>query len=139
MLSPEEQIDAIVLESLDEIGRDLVFAIQLEISDLYPPSSAPATPPHLRSGNLQRGMNYTVDQFHDGYTLTIVSSAEYSQYLRDGTGKMAARDFMGDAATARYADYVVQRLQAAFYSTGDGPSIDPGASTATPSLEGQAA
>lgn len=112
MATPEEQISAIVTAGLEAAGQDVVSVIQYEINEAYPPASEPGTPPHLRTGVLQAGIRSQVDQFHDGITLSIISDAFYSQFLRDGTSRrLAPRDFFGDAAVQRYLPLIIQSLQ----------------------------
>lgn len=111
MDTPEEQIRAIVLAGFQQAGAAITDVIKYEINEAYPPASEPSTPPHLRTGNLQAGIHFVVDDFHDGPTLTIISEAFYSQFLALGTKKMAARDFFGDAAVERYMPVIVQALQ----------------------------
>ncbi len=114
MLSPEEQIAAITLAAVEEAGPILVNEVRQEISRAYPPSSEPGTPPHLRTGDLALGIRSSVDRFWDGVTLTLISEAPYSIYLRDGTERAAPRDFMGDEAAQRYTPIVVDILQKHF-------------------------
>lgn len=111
MATPEEQISAIVTAGLEAAGQDVVSVIQYEINEAYPPASEPGTPPHLRTGVLQAGIRSQVDEFHDGITLSLISDAFYSKFLRDGTSKMSARDFFGDAAVQRYLPLIIQSLQ----------------------------
>lgn len=107
----EEEILARIVAAMDLAGADVWLAITDEISAAYPPASAPGTPPHKRSGKLQSEVTWRVDP--DG-TLTMISPTPYAGYLRDGTGAMAARDFMGDDAAARYEPLVYDRLRKAF-------------------------
>lgn len=104
-MTPEEQGRAILTAAFNAIGSDIVQVVRDEISTQYPPSSDPDTPPHRRTGNLQNQISFTVDEFHDGVTFNLVSSAFYSGYLRDG------RDFFGQEAIDRYVPIIVQRLQ----------------------------
>lgn len=117
-MTPEEQGRALISAGMDIAGRELVQIVQYEINEAYPPASAPYNPPHLRTGNLQAGITYAVDEFHDGVTLNLISEMFYSSYLRDGTSKMDRRDFMGSEAADRYVPYVVQILQNQFASGG---------------------
>jgi hypothetical protein len=114
MLSPEEQISAITRAAFEEAGPILVNEVRQEISRAYPPSSDPGTPPHLRTGDLALGVRSSVDTFWTGVTLTLISEAEYSIYLRDGSSRMEKRDYMGDEAAQRYAPIVVDILQKHF-------------------------
>lgn len=95
-LSPEEQLRTRIRKVLEQEGEKLVQYYQDAISDPYPPSSEPATRPHRRTGDLKSGIHYQVDEFADGQTLTIISDADYSIYLRDGTSRMEPRNFMGE-------------------------------------------
>lgn len=113
-MSPEEQIAAITRAAFEEAGLVLVNEVRQEISRAYPPSSEANTPPHLRTGDLALGMRSSVDTFWNGVTLTLISEAEYSIWLRDGSNVAAARDFMGDAAAQRYTPIVVDILQKHF-------------------------
>lgn len=99
---------------MEEAGKETVDEIRQKISRTFPPSSDPATPPHLRTGDLALGIHHSVDAFHDNVILTIVSDAEYSIFLRDGTDRMAARDFFGDNDVQLLEQISVRNLQAAF-------------------------
>lgn len=114
MLSPEEQIAAIATAAMTAAGEECVNEIRQKISRTYPPASDPATPPHLRTGDLALGIHSTVDEFHDNVTLNIVSETPYGLFLRDGTSKMAARDYFGDNDYDLVYDTVYRHLQAAF-------------------------
>lgn len=111
MPSPEEQLRAIVSAGFASIAPHVVDIIRYEIDEAYPPASEPGTPPHRRTGNLQNKIRSQVDEFHDGVTLTFISDAFYSRFLRDRTRKMAARDFFGDQAVERYLPIIAQLLQ----------------------------
>lgn len=113
-MSPEDQIARITRAALEEAGSVLVEQVRQEISVAFPPASDPATPPHLRTGDLSAGIRFSVDQFWDGVSLTLISEAPHSIFLRDGTSRMAARDFMGDEAAQRYAPIVVDIIQRHF-------------------------
>lgn len=128
MPTPEEQIDAIVLATLNELGPEIVADIQSEIGTAFPPSSDPGTPPHLRTGDLQGGVFFSVDQFGSEYVLTVTSTAPYSKFLEDGTDRMAARPFMLPALD-KWGPIVTGRLQAAF-SGGGASGAAPPVSTA---------
>lgn len=68
----------------------LVAAIQRSISQPYPPASDPYQPPHLRKGNLYRGIHSFVTP---DLKLVVVSSEPYSSFLEKGTAKMKPRPF----------------------------------------------
>lgn len=125
MPTPEEQIDNIVLRTLNDVGVEMVDDIRIEIGDLWPPSSDPLTPPHLRTGELQRSINYTIVQAGPLYILSIAADTEYAGYLENGTDRMIARPFMGPAL-ARWEPLTVDRLQATFdYGAGGGSIVSP--------------
>lgn len=120
MLSPEEQIAAIATRAMTEAGEEVVNEIRQKISRAYPPSSDPGTPPHLRTGDLALGIHSHVDEFHDNVTLTIVSETPYGLFLRDGTDRMAARDFFGDNDRDLTEQITRRILQTAFTSQASG-------------------
>lgn len=96
----------------ESAGARVTDRIKTEISVAYPPASKPGTPPHRRTGNLQNKTRHTVvTEVNAGQVRLIVeNAAPYGGYLRDGTSRMEARDFMGDAAADRYTDIVVDAI-----------------------------
>ena len=112
-MTPEEQIDAVILSVCHQAGEDMVADIQSEISAAYPPASQPHNPPHRRSGNLHDGISFTLEQTGPVILLIVVSTAFYSRFLEDGTGRMADRSFMGPAQE-RWTPVIYQRFTEAF-------------------------
>lgn len=123
MPTPEEQIDAIVLHALDQLGDEIARGIQEEIQVAYPPASVAGEPPHRRTGNLANLISYTVGQFGSVYVLNVLSEASYSKYLEDGTDRMGARPFMVPALE-KWTPIVISRLQDAFHSSGAAPPVN---------------
>jgi hypothetical protein len=56
-----------------------------------PPSSRPGTPPHRRSGQLQRAAAVKVNPTKG--TIQLLNTAPHAPYLRDGTARMAPRPY----------------------------------------------
>jgi hypothetical protein len=109
-----------IADACEAFGADIVEEIRSEIATSYPPASSPGEPPHRRSGNLIASSGHSVisEVSASRVELTIYNTAPYAVFLRDGTGRMAARDFMGDERLdeymPRFADAVVGALQAKF-------------------------
>lgn len=120
MLSPEEQISAIATAAMESAGKEVVNEIQQRISRTFPPASDPYTPPHLRTGDLALGIHHTVDEFHDGVTLTIISDMFYSSFLHYGTKKMQWRDLFRGNDLLLLVDTTHRVLQTAFTPHGAG-------------------
>lgn len=127
-MSPEEQIDTIVMATFNALAPEVVADIQSEIGVAFPPPSTPGTPPHLRTGELQGGVFFSVDQFGSEYVLTITSTAPYSEHLEHGTSRMVARPFMLPALD-KWGPIITGRLQSAF-SGGAGSGAAPPVNTA---------
>lgn len=117
MESPEAQIANIIDRTLNDLGNDIVGDIREEIGDGWPPASDPLSPPHLRTGELQRSVNYTVTHEGSIWTLTITADIYYAGYLEWGTDRAVARPFM-TPALERWTEPVVARLQEAFDGNG---------------------
>lgn len=90
-----DQIDAMAIDTLTEVGLEMEDDLRDSIDTAYPPASAPGQAPHRRSGALQRAVYSVVDEFVDsGPVLTIGynrSVAPHSEYLTHGTKNMAPR------------------------------------------------
>jgi HK97 gp10 family phage protein len=108
-----EDIDAVIRSVCNQVGGEMAQDIQAEIGDAYPPSSAPSTPPHRRTGDLRQGIVYSVEQEGPITVLSVVSTAFYSGFLEGGTGRMASRPFMGPAQE-RWTPVIFQRFTEAF-------------------------
>jgi hypothetical protein len=96
-MSPEDQIDAIVLEVAEQFAQDMTEDIKDSLDTAYPPSSNPGEKPHKRSGQLQEGIVSTVIQQGPLTQVQIESTAPHSAYLESGTKHLAARPFMEPA------------------------------------------
>lgn len=46
-------------EGMRELSQAIVDHVRQMISDPYPPSSSPGSPPHMRTGKLLKGMQWT--------------------------------------------------------------------------------
>lgn len=109
-----------IADGFAKAGEELVEEIRAEIGTPYPPASKPGTPPHLRTGNLRdRTDSVVVSNVNGGeITLTLENSAAYAAFLRDGTSKMAARDFFQESKLDDYlprvVDAVVDELESRF-------------------------
>jgi hypothetical protein len=90
-----------VYASMAKTAQEARQDMQTEISEPWPPASAPATPPHLRTGNLQQGVSddtrlggaNTIDS-------TIMSEREAGNpmvpiFLEFGVNAFAPRPYMG--------------------------------------------
>jgi hypothetical protein len=125
-MTPKEQSfirDALapaIADGFADAGETLVAEIRKEISTPYPPASKPGTPPHLRSGRLRDSMDsHVVSNVSGGrVVMRVENNAPYAGYLRDGTSKMAKRDFMQETKLDEYlplvVDAVVDSIQARF-------------------------
>ena len=60
----------------------------------YPPASTPGTPPHRRTGRLQRSVFSEVRERAKSISVYIGARAPYAGYLQRGTRRMAARPFL---------------------------------------------
>lgn len=112
-MTPEEQIDGIILDVLTQAGIDAVADIQSDLDVAYPPASSPGEKPHRRNGFLHDQISTSVEQSGPVTLLYVVSLAPFSAYLENGTSKMEARPFMGPAQE-KWAPIVHQRLTEAF-------------------------
>lgn len=87
-----EQIDAMAIDALNEIGIEMLDDLREKIDIKSPPSSEPYMPPGRRTGNLQNSTYYSVDQA--SFTVKVAYNLEvapYGQFLEEGTAKMAPR------------------------------------------------
>jgi hypothetical protein len=101
-----------IADGFADAGETLVAEIRQEIGTPYPPASKPGTPPHLRTGELRDKMDSQVVSNVSGgrITLTVENTAKHAQYLRDGTGRMAKRDFMQEDKLDEYLPLVVDAV-----------------------------
>ncbi len=82
-------------------SRGMRASVKLRNSALHvlanPSPSSPGNPPGVRTGNLRANWSMAVGSGEGGglvsVTPTIISNANYSGYLENGTYKMAARPF----------------------------------------------
>jgi hypothetical protein len=130
-MSPEEQIDAIVLAVLDEVGAEMESDIQEVLEVAYPPSSTPGEAPHRRTGNLANLISYTVGQFGTLYILNVLSEAHYSAALEFGLD----RPFMLPALE-KWTPILIDRLQEALGgASGAAPPVNSSAGMIYPSAD----
>jgi hypothetical protein len=93
------QIRAAELAAMNELGDLIVAGIREDISEPYPPSSAPGENPHSRTGNLLQGVAHQTEAFEGGVRIVIYVNRAGGDplvpvYLNQGTSRMRARPFM---------------------------------------------
>lgn len=81
----------VMIDTANEVSEDIVQDARDRISESYPPSSDPGTPPHRRSGDLYESIFAAVGV--DGNTVSIEcgSDLDYAELLEDGTDTMSPR------------------------------------------------
>jgi HK97 gp10 family phage protein len=77
---------------LNVAGQLIVSEIRRNISEPGPAASAPGDYPHAQTGYLRQTITYNVDA--KKLELVAGATAEYAQYLEEGTANMAARPFI---------------------------------------------
>ena len=104
-----DEIEATVLLAMDTIGRTIADEIRDSLATPFPGPSVAGESPHRRTGTLQAGIVVDpVDHVGHVFTLTITSTAPYSQRLED-----MGRPFMS-AALATWSTEIVIQLQGYF-------------------------
>ena len=98
--------------TLSRIARQL-------ISIPYPPASPPGQPPHMRTGNLRRGLVARVDVDVDEdfnvqirNAIIMAPGVPYFRFVNDGTSKMNARPFVEPARQQFFqeANRIIRRI-----------------------------
>lgn len=97
-------------------GVQLVADIRKTINTAYPPASTPGTPPHKRTGNLSREVQFWDNKRTFEIEIGVTVDALYGLFLDEGTVKMKARPFLkkpAKKAAPRYAKRVRTAVQRA--------------------------
>jgi hypothetical protein len=107
-----KDISRAVVDGMERASDEIIEDIKQRISTAYPPASKPGEPPHRRTGNLLASNDSFVTSDVGGLevTMTLSNSAFYAGFLRDGTSKMAARDFFQDSDADRYLPKVIDAV-----------------------------
>jgi hypothetical protein len=102
-------IASAVADAFEIAGGEIVEDIKQRISTAYPPASKAGEAPHRRSGNLLNRTSEFVTTDIGGLevVLTLSNDAFYAAFLRDGTSKMAKRDFFQETDLDRYLPKVI--------------------------------
>lgn len=108
MSDPFEEIERRIIEVFSNFGEEIVDTIKSRISFPYPPASIRGLPPHLRTGDLRKGITWRPGDDGRNPSLTIGSSAEYSETLEGPLN----RPFIGIARIE--GPLLISRLQDAF-------------------------
>ncbi len=94
----EQRFTEAEVAALAAFGEEVVADIRNEIAASAPPSSAPGSPPHKRTGDLQASLTSTVETFADaGPEVRIETTCPYGPLLERGTSRMEARPFLKPA------------------------------------------
>jgi hypothetical protein len=67
---------------MNELGDLIVAGIREDISEPYPPSSAPGENPHSRTGNLLQGVAQQTEAFEGGYSCAPLSTSTAPAAIR---------------------------------------------------------
>lgn len=117
-MMPEDYIDGIVRDVLDQAAVDLLEDRAKRLDIAYPPSSDPGENPHRRTGDLKEKVEYEIQQTGSVTMLTVTETSDHAAFLENGTSRMAARPHMGPLRDD-WAPQVVERLSSAF----SGPAV----------------
>lgn len=79
-----------LLRIFNAVGKQAVEEIKDSLAVPYPPPSSPGESPHLRTGELQASIGYSII----GDTFSIYAATDYAEYLEYGTSKLEARPFI---------------------------------------------
>lgn len=90
----KNKIEKISNESLEVLGEFYVAKVQDAISDIFPPASDPYTPPHARSWDLYRSIQFEIGLRGGKRILRVGSHLPYARCLEMGTVKMYPRPFL---------------------------------------------
>lgn len=88
--------------AIEAVGIACAADVAISISEPFPPASAPVSPPHKRTGNLEAGVSHSESRDGGDYVTTIKSARAEGNpsvplFLEFGTSKMAERPYMGPA------------------------------------------
>ena len=76
-------------QNLKAAGIHLSNEVKKNVSDPYPPASAPGDPAHRRTGHLRRSYTWEFDE--ETMTCRVGTNVIYGLYLEIGTASMDAR------------------------------------------------
>jgi HK97 gp10 family phage protein len=87
-----DRMEKALVQNLKRACIHVARECKKNVSDPFPPSSAPGDYPHRRDGELRRSITWEVDEAT--VTGRVGSNKAYARYLEIGTSEMEARPFL---------------------------------------------
>lgn len=98
LASQKDRIHSGILSAANEFGEIVTDDLKHRLAEPYPPASTENTDPHKRTGLLQEGSYYFLDEDLYGLTLYVVSSRESRPgvpfWLEKGNSRIEPRNYM---------------------------------------------
>jgi len=94
----KKKVRDIIHEVQETAGKQMVAEIKKSINTAFPPASRPGRPPHRRTGNLQKSIDYWVDKKTFHVQIGPNTDALYGIWLEEGTVKMDPRPYLEPVA-----------------------------------------